>query len=244
MLLDDTPLFIGEKTAFPNNNSLRGFEVIDQIKAATISACKGNVVSCADILAVAARDSVYLLGGPEYTVLLGRKDSRSASFIDASTNLPSGSSSLSELILNYKAHGFDIQDLVVLSGAHTIGLARCTNYLTRIYTDTDIDPEYRAFLQKDCNLTLTSNMAPLDNVTSTMFDTNFYKNLLQQKGLLHSDQQLYQYVGCETNELVEYYSKNPEAFIRDFNASMVKMGNMKPPAEAVGEIRLDCRKIN
>lgn len=58
VLLDDTPTFIGEKNAAPNQNSLRGFEVVDRIKDALISECKDNVVSCADILAVAARDSV------------------------------------------------------------------------------------------------------------------------------------------------------------------------------------------
>lgn len=58
ILLDDTPTFTGEKMAGPNNNSVRGFDVIDQIKAAVNEACLGNVVSCADILAVAARDSV------------------------------------------------------------------------------------------------------------------------------------------------------------------------------------------
>lgn len=58
VLLDDTPTFTGEKTAGPNKKSARGFEVVDEIKAAVNSACNGNVVSCADILAAAARDSV------------------------------------------------------------------------------------------------------------------------------------------------------------------------------------------
>lgn len=58
ILLDDvSPSFKGEKTAGPNANSLRGFEVIDSIKSQVESICPG-VVSCADIIAVAARDSV------------------------------------------------------------------------------------------------------------------------------------------------------------------------------------------
>jgi len=47
-----------EKNANPNINSARGFEVVDEIKEAVDKACGKPVVSCADILAVAARDSV------------------------------------------------------------------------------------------------------------------------------------------------------------------------------------------
>lgn len=57
ILLDDTSSFTGEKTAVPNNRSARGFEVVDNIKSAVEKVCPG-VVSCADILAIAARDSV------------------------------------------------------------------------------------------------------------------------------------------------------------------------------------------
>jgi hypothetical protein len=57
VLLDDTPVFVGEKTAVPNANSLRGFEVVDAIKAQLEQACP-ETVSCADVLAIAARDSV------------------------------------------------------------------------------------------------------------------------------------------------------------------------------------------
>ena len=60
VLLDDTGDFIGEKTAPPNLNSLRGFEVIDAIKSELESVCP-ETVSCADILATVARDSVVLV---------------------------------------------------------------------------------------------------------------------------------------------------------------------------------------
>ena len=60
VLLDDTQNFVGEKTAAPNLNSLRGFEVIDSIKSELESVCP-QTISCADILATVARDSVVLV---------------------------------------------------------------------------------------------------------------------------------------------------------------------------------------
>ena len=67
MLLDDTATTTGEKNARPNRNSLRGFEVVDTIKSQLESACPG-VVSCADILAIAARDAVVQVNGPSWNV--------------------------------------------------------------------------------------------------------------------------------------------------------------------------------
>lgn len=56
ILLDDTPSILGEKTAPNNNGSVRGYEVIDDVKSKVENLCPG-VVSCADILAVVARDA-------------------------------------------------------------------------------------------------------------------------------------------------------------------------------------------
>ncbi|KAH7429368.1 hypothetical protein KP509_09G044100 [Ceratopteris richardii] len=67
-------LIEGEQEALPNANSVRGFEVVDAIKAALEQECPG-IVSCADILALAARDSVAVSGGPSYPVQLGRRES-------------------------------------------------------------------------------------------------------------------------------------------------------------------------
>jgi peroxidase len=47
ILLDNTDTIESEKEAAPNNNSARGFDVVDDMKAAVENACPG-IVSCAD----------------------------------------------------------------------------------------------------------------------------------------------------------------------------------------------------
>ena len=88
-----------------------------------------------------------------------------------------------------------------------------------------------------------TNLAPLDGTPSRV-DTTYYKALLSKRGLLHSDQELFKGDGSETDKLVQLYSKNPSAFARDFKASMIKMGNMKPLTRNEGEVRVNCRKVN
>ncbi|KAK8338307.1 hypothetical protein V6Z11_A09G244900 [Gossypium hirsutum] len=79
LLLDSSFALGTEKNARGNFNSVRGFEVVDQIKVEVDRVCGRPTVSCADILAVVARDSVLALGGPAWKVRLGRRDSTTAS---------------------------------------------------------------------------------------------------------------------------------------------------------------------
>nr|POE70504.1 cationic peroxidase 1 [Quercus suber] len=243
VLLDDTINFTGEKTAMPNANSLRGYEVIDTIKSQLEKQCPG-VVSCADILAVAARDSVVKLGGTTWTVPLGRRDATTASFVDANKNLPSPSLNLSDLISAFRKKGFTAPEMVTLSGGHTIGQVQCKVIRDRIYNETNIDPNFAASIKKNCPRPVgvgDTNLSSLDQ-TTRVFDNTYFKDLVNKKGLMHSDQQLFN--GGSTNSRVNTYSQNSAKFFSDFGCAMIKMGNLSPLTGSKGEIRTNCRKTN
>lgn len=241
ILLDDTGSFTGEKTANPNRNSARGFEVIDTIKTRVENACNATV-SCADILALAARDGTVLLGGPTWTVPLGRRDARTASLSAANTQIPAPTSSLSTLISMFSAKGLSARDMTALSGGHTIGFARCTTFRTRIYNETNIDATFANSSRANCPPSGgDGNLASLDQ-TPARFDNNYYQNLVAQRGLLHSDQELFN--GGSQDALVRTYSTNDATFRSDFAAAMVRMGNISPLTGRNGEIRRNCRVVN
>ncbi|XWS65553.1 hypothetical protein CRYUN_Cryun05aG0123500 [Craigia yunnanensis] len=244
LLLDDTSSFTGEKNAVPNRNSARGFNVVDNIKSAVENVCPG-VVSCADILAIAARDSVKILGGPNWDVKLGRRDARTASQAAANNSIPPPTSNLNQLISRFNALGLSTRDLVALSGSHTIGQARCTSFRARIYNESNIDRSFAQTRQRNCPRATGSgdnNLAPLDIQTPTFFDNNYFKNLINRRGLLHSDQQLFN--GGSTDSIVRGYNNNPSSFSSDFVTAMIKMGDISPLTAPRGEIRKNCRRVN
>jgi len=133
----------------------------------------------------------------------------------------------------------------LILGAHTIGQARCVSFRDHIYKDNDIDSSFAKIRQGNCPRSSGSgddNLAPLDLQTPTAFDNNYFKNLVNRKGLLHSDQVLFD--GGSTDSLVKTYSNDASAFSCDFITAMIKMGDIKPLTGLSGEIRKNCRKIN
>ncbi|KAI4966578.1 hypothetical protein ZWY2020_038022 [Hordeum vulgare] len=235
-----------EQNAIPNAGSLRGFGVIDSIKTQIEAICK-QTVSCADILTVAARDSVVALGGPSWTVPLGRRDSIDANENEANTDLPGFNSSRAELEAAFlKKGGLNTVDMVALSGAHTIGQAQCSTFRARIYGgDTNINAAYAASLRANCPQTVGSgdgSLANLDTTTANTFDNAYYTNLMSQKGLLHSDQVLFN--NDTTDNTVRNFASNPAAFSSSFTTAMIKMGNIAPKTGTQGQIRLSCSRVN
>jgi len=250
VLLDNSSTIVSEKGSIPNNNSARGFEVIDQIKSELEKACP-KTVSCADILAISARDSVVLSGGIGWEVLLGRRDSRSASLSGSNNNIPAPNSTLQTLITKFKRQGLDEVDLVALSGGHTIGQSRCTSFRQRLYNqsgnwqaDSSLDKSYYSRLISGCPKSGgDNNLSPLDFVSPTKFDNYYFKNLLSGYGLLNSDEELFAKGQGTTMETVKAYAENEELFLQQFAESMVKMGNISPLTGTMGEIRVSCRTV-
>lgn len=138
-----------------------------------------------------------------------------------------------------------IPGLFCIIGAHTIGQARCVNFRSHIYNDSNIDTSFATMRKTSCPRKPGSgdnNLAPLDIQTTTAFDNYIFKNILRNKGLLHSDEALLNMT--DTASLVEIYSTDTAAFFADFAAAMVKMGDVRPLTGIKGEIRGNCRKIN
>ncbi|PIA55872.1 hypothetical protein AQUCO_00700296v1 [Aquilegia coerulea] len=250
VLLDNSSNIISEKGSNPNRNSARGFEVIDDIKSALEKECPGTV-SCADALALAARDSTVLAGGPTWDVPLGRKDSKGASISGSNNMIPAPNNTFQTILTKFKLQGLNVVDLVALSGSHTIGNSRCTSFRQRLYNqsgngqpDYSLDRSYAAQLRKNCPRSGgDQNLFFLDFVSPTKFDNFYFKNILASKGLLSSDQILLT-KSSASMDLVKKYAENNELFFEQFAKSMVKMGNITPLTGSRGEIRKTCRKIN
>ena len=135
--------------------------------------------------------------------------------------------------------------MVSLAGAHTIGKARCTSFRDHIYNGSNIDKSFALARQRKCprtNGTRDNNLAVLDFRTPNHFDNNYFKNLLKKKGLLNSDQVLFN--GGSTDSLVRTYSQDNKVFDSDFVTAMIKMGDIKPLTGSQGEIRKNCRRVN
>ncbi|XP_030944991.1 peroxidase N1-like [Quercus lobata] len=236
-----------EKTAGPNLG-LRGYEVINDAKTKLEAACPG-VVSCADILALAARDSVVLTNGPNWQVPTGRKDGR-VSLASDTADLPGFTESIDAQKKKFSAKGLNAQDLVTLVGGHTIGTSACQFFQYRSYNfttsgngaDPTINPSFLPQLRALCpqNGDATRRVG-LDTGSQNRFDSSFFSNLRTGRGVLESDQKLW--TDASTRSFVQSLLGS-NAFNVQFGKSMVKMSNIGLKSGTQGEIRKVCSKIN
>ncbi|TVU40191.1 hypothetical protein EJB05_13642, partial [Eragrostis curvula] len=241
-----------EKDATPNL-TLRGFGSVQRVKDALEAACP-NTVSCADALALMARDAVVLARGPSWPVALGRRDGR-VSVANETNQLPPPTANFTRLVTMFAAKGLGVKDLVVLSGGHTLGTAHCNLFSDRLYNFTgannagDVDPAldaaYLAKLKTRCrSLADNTTLHEMDPGSFLSFDASYYRLVAKRRGLFHSDAELL------ANPLTRAYVQRQatgrfvDEFFRDFAQSMVKMSSIDVLTGAQGEIRKKCYLVN
>ncbi|KAJ0096749.1 hypothetical protein Patl1_28233 [Pistacia atlantica] len=252
LLLDDTPTMLGEKLALSNINSLRSFEVIDEIKrgsgevvymALTAFICSLVLI----ILRYASITSILISGGPNWEVKLGREDSLTASQEDSDSIMPSPRANASFLIDLFAKFNLSVKDLVALSGSHSIGQGRCFSIMFRLYNqsgsgkpDPTIEPKFREKLDRLCPLGGDENVTVDLDATPQIFDNQYFKDLAAGRGFLNSDETLY--TNPETREYVCLFKENQGEFFKAFAEGMIKMGDLQ--SGRAGEIRSNCRVAN
>ncbi|XP_043702224.1 peroxidase 60-like [Telopea speciosissima] len=236
-----------EKNSGTNQN-VRGYNIIDQAKAAVEKACPG-IVSCADIIALATRDSVNMAGGVRYNVPTGRRDGliSNADNVD----IPGPQLSVSDAMAFFAQKGLNIFDMVHLFGAHTVGVTHCSFVQDRLFDfqgsgnpDPTMDRRLAASLRKRCPFTATVD-SPINldqNLrSSNTVDNSFYKEILIKRGILQIDEELA--LDRRTRPIVLELA-NGTTFPAQFGSAMVKMGSIEVLTGRQGEIRKSCRAVN
>ncbi|KAJ0093961.1 hypothetical protein Patl1_25540 [Pistacia atlantica] len=153
---------------------------------------------------------------PMWEVLTGRKDGNIFLVSEANGNLHSPFSNYTTLQKLFASKGLSDDDLVALSGGHTIGVARCGTFSNGIYNFTELDPK-----------------------SSFSFDGNYFNILLQDKGLLQSDAALL--TDKNTEKKVKKFQKS-KGFFKALADSIKKLGSVG--AGNAGEFRKKCRLVN
>lgn len=247
VLLNSTSSNQAEKDAFPNL-SLRGYQVIDAAKDTLEKKCPG-VVSCADILALVARDAVSMMNGPFWQVPTGRRDGRVSQLQDALNNLPAPTFGISALKSSFAAKGLSVKDLAVLSGGHTLGMSHCSSFTNRLYNftgkndaDPSMDPNYVAQLKTKCKPNDATTIVEMDPGSAKKFDVDYYTLVSKRRGLFQSDAALL--TDSTTNAYVQLQLTSKSTFAEDFGVSMVNMGNIGVLTGNSGEIRKKCYLVN
>ncbi|KAL5576428.1 hypothetical protein UlMin_018127 [Ulmus minor] len=270
VLLDSSDQIVSEKES-PPNSSLRGFDFIELIKSKLEEVCPG-VVSCADILVLAARESVAMAGGPYYPVYTGRRDSTTAFPEHATAELPSPHDHLSELLGAFGSRGFDEREAVSLLGAHSIGEIHCKFFENRLYNfagtnepDPSLDPGFLDLLRTRCKNThstfssygsgsLSSTLSPPpSNASSTEepgmpmnYDGSAFGTQYYQS-LLQGKGILYAdqqlMASEETENWVRAYASDISLFRRDFALAMIKLSDLQVLTAPMGQIRRNCSKV-
>ncbi|KAL5080120.1 hypothetical protein RYX36_008541 [Vicia faba] len=251
VLLSSTPFNKAERDN-DINLSLPGdaFDLIVRIKTALEFSCP-NTVSCSDILATATRDLLIMLGGPHYNVYLGRRDGTTSASPSVNGHLPKPSMPMSQIIDIFTKRGFTVEEMVALSGAHTVGFSHCSEFSSEIYNSSSspnspssYNPRFAEALRTACRDYQKNPTLSIFNdvMTPNKFDNVYFQNLPKGLGVLKSDHGLF--IDPLTKPFVERFAADEDRFFKVFASSMQKLSLLGVKTGRRGEIRRRCDQIN
>ncbi|XP_071709782.1 peroxidase 21-like [Rutidosis leptorrhynchoides] len=230
ILLESINGIQSEKTS-KRNTGMRNFKYINTIKDALESACP-MTVSCADIVALSARDGVVMLGGPHIEMKTGRKDSKVSHASKIDELIPNHNDSVSYVFSRFQSVGIDVEGTVALLGAHSVGRVHCVNIVNRLYPEVDptLAPEYAEYLKRRCPHQVPDphavEYARTDLQTPMILDNMYYKNLINNRGLLVVDQELLS--TPTTSPYVEKMAANNTYFHDQFAKALLILSENNP----------------
>ncbi|ONK81575.1 uncharacterized protein A4U43_C01F30710 [Asparagus officinalis] len=228
------------------NFGIRNIDSIAKIKSIVEEFCPGQV-SCADIIALAAREAVAYSGGPKIVIPLGRKDSTMGSNLRADDELPSASTGVDDAVRIFMGREMSIEETVALLGAHTLGVGHCISIAHRLYNSNvnhreRIDSVFEAYLRLNCptEVPITNYTFIVSDLTSLIFDNQYYRDVMSGRGLFSIDSDMS--MDPRTVPIVRRFAEDQAYFFQVFSSAFVKLSSAVNPEG--GEIRRECRRIN
>ncbi|EMS57360.1 Peroxidase 2 [Triticum urartu] len=158
-------------------------------------------------------------------------------------SLPPPFARLDDLVRAFAAKGFGIDELVALSGAHSIGRAHCSSFRDRIHpaVHETMDPSYGTDMRARCPEDAgAEEWVAQDQATSGDLDGRYFENVLAGRVPFSSDRALID--DGETRRMVEDNAGDQGGWAAKFAAAMRKMSELAGTGE--GEIREFCHVTN
>ncbi|CAN4124020.1 unnamed protein product [Withania somnifera] len=243
LLLDQTPSGARvEKLATSNGPTVRGFDLIDELKAELEAECPG-IVSCTDLLAYLSRDAFVVSGVPHYDVPSGRRDGMESLESNVLGNLPLPNDTVDTMIDLFKRKGLNEEELVVLIGAHSIGVAHCFSFRYRLDNPQKaamVDPRIAGVMKFTCTSPMST--VAFDTTTQYKMDSIYYKQLVEKRGLLESDVLLSE--DPRTKNYIQRFGEDEKGWFNKLGKAMNKLASIQVLTGDQGQIRKQCRAIN
>ncbi|KAI3986679.1 hypothetical protein MKX01_014217 [Papaver californicum] len=201
LLLDSTRKELSEKET-DRSFGLRNFRHLDTIKEAVERECP-EVVSCADILSL-------MVGRAVHKIL--------------EQYLPDHNESISVVLDRFSSMVINTPGLVALLGAHSVGRTHCAKLVHRLYPEVshEINPDHVEHMLHKCPDAIPDPKAVQyvrnDRGTPMILDNNYYRNILENKGLLIVDHLLA--TDPRTKSYVKKMAKSADYWSKEFSRAI------------------------